>query len=126
MPHDKTMKFLFMFESLEDRARAIALFNVFKNDVEISSSGSRNIEIMALHVTKGNALTRLCDYLSIDVKNTLPVGDELNDISMLSISPNSVTLKSSKQEVQQAAGYVLDQPTSVVVGKAIEMLVLNK
>jgi hydroxymethylpyrimidine pyrophosphatase-like HAD family hydrolase len=120
------MKLIFYFESQDDRARVLAAFNEFKGELEISSSGKHNIEVMPINITKGNALQRLCDYLKINIEDTMPIGDEKNDISMLSLSPHSVTLKTSSVEVQQSAGNVLDQPTSDVVGKAIELFVLRK
>jgi Cof subfamily protein (haloacid dehalogenase superfamily) len=125
-PFNKVMKFIFYFESQDDRARMFAAFNEFKGDLEISSSGKHNVEVMPMNITKGRALQRLCDYLKIDIKDTMPIGDEKNDISMLSLSPHSVTLKTSSIEVQQSAGNVLDQSTSDVVGKAIELFVIRK
>jgi hydroxymethylpyrimidine pyrophosphatase-like HAD family hydrolase len=125
MPLNKIMKFIMHFESTDDRARISAVLKEYKYEYEISSSGRHNIEIMPVNVSKGKALERLCNYLNIDIKNTMPIGDETNDISMLSLSPHSVTLKTSNELVRQSAGHVLDEETSTVVGKAIETYVLK-
>jgi hydroxymethylpyrimidine pyrophosphatase-like HAD family hydrolase len=126
MPLEKIMKFIMHFESLDDKARMFAALQKQKYEYEISSSGAHNIEIMPVNVSKGRALQRLCDYLNIDVKNSMPIGDEKNDISMLSLSPHSVTLKSSTEVVHQAAGHVLDAPPSLVVAKAIKAYILKR
>jgi Cof subfamily protein (haloacid dehalogenase superfamily) len=124
-PLDQIMKFVLFFESSEDKARAFALFEKYNNLYEVSSSAKHNLEIMPLNISKGNALQRLCNYLDIDVKNTMTIGDEKNDISMLALSPHSVTLKSSSESVRKAATYVLDAPPSLVVAKAIKSYVLG-
>ncbi|GHU47834.1 hypothetical protein FACS1894218_3150 [Bacilli bacterium] len=120
------LKFVFVFESKEDKARLTAALNKYKTLVEISSSGSSNIEIMPPYITKGSALQHLCAYLNIAVTNTMPIGDELNDVSMLSLSRNSITLKSSKESVRKAAGHIMDSETSDIVGVAIDKYVLGK
>jgi hydroxymethylpyrimidine pyrophosphatase-like HAD family hydrolase len=81
---------------------------------------------MPLNVSKGNALQRLCNYLNIDIKDTMPIGDEKNDISMLSLSPHSVTFQSSSESVRESAGHVLNEETSTLVGKAIKSYALTR
>jgi hydroxymethylpyrimidine pyrophosphatase-like HAD family hydrolase len=114
------------FESLDDKARMYALLEQHKYEYEVSSSSGHNLEIMPVNVSKGKALERLCSYLNINIRDTMPIGDEKNDISMLSLSPNSVTLKSSSESVRQSAGHVLDEESSAIVGKAIQKYVLGK
>jgi hydroxymethylpyrimidine pyrophosphatase-like HAD family hydrolase len=119
MPTNKIMKFIMHFESRDDRARMIAILEQYKNEFEISSSADTNIEIMPHNVNKGSALLRLCSFLNIDIKDTMPIGDEKNDISMLSLSPNSVTFAASAESVRRASGHVLDAEASAIVGEAI-------
>jgi hydroxymethylpyrimidine pyrophosphatase-like HAD family hydrolase len=126
MPLNKVMKFIMHFESLNDKARMSALLEKYKYDYEISSSSKHNIEIMPLNVSKGKALERLCNYLNIDIKQTMPIGDEKNDISMLSLSSHSITFKSSSESVRKSAGHVLDEETSTIVNKAIQSYVFNR
>jgi Cof subfamily protein (haloacid dehalogenase superfamily) len=126
MPLNRIMKFIMHFESLEDKARMAATMEKYKYDYEISSSSKHNIEIMPLNVSKGKALERLCHYLNINIKETMPIGDEKNDISMLSLSPHSVTFQSSSESVRQSAGHVLNDETSVIVAKAIETYVFKE
>jgi hydroxymethylpyrimidine pyrophosphatase-like HAD family hydrolase len=114
------------FESPDDKARMFAILDEYKFEYEISSSGKANIEITPVNVNKGNALQRLCSYLNIPIEQTMTIGDEKNDISMLSLSPHSVTLKSSSDIVRQSAKYVIDEQPSIVVGKAISLYVLGK
>jgi hydroxymethylpyrimidine pyrophosphatase-like HAD family hydrolase len=126
MPTHNVMKFIMHFDSLDDKARMVAKLDQYKNDYELSSSSSNNIEIMPVNISKGHALQRLCDYLNINIKDTMPIGDEKNDISMLSLSTNSVTLSSSSDIVRRSAGHVINAETSEIVGQAIKMFVLGK
>jgi hydroxymethylpyrimidine pyrophosphatase-like HAD family hydrolase len=120
------MKFIMHFDSLDDKARMVAKLEQYKNDYELSSSSSNNVEIMPVNISKGHSLQRLCDYLNIDIKNTMPIGDEKNDISMLSLSANSVTLSSSSEIVRHSAGHVINAETSEIVGQAIKMFVIKE
>jgi hydroxymethylpyrimidine pyrophosphatase-like HAD family hydrolase len=102
-----------------------AILNKYKNDYVISSSSKKNIEINALGVNKGNALVRLCNFLNIDTKNIMTIGDEHNDVPMFKLTPYSVSFHSSPKDVKQYAGFIFDLPPSVLVGKAIEEIILK-
>jgi hydroxymethylpyrimidine pyrophosphatase-like HAD family hydrolase len=80
---------------------------------------------MPENVSKGNAVKFLATYLKIDNNNVLTIGDEKNDISMLKQFENSVTLKSSKLDVRQAARYVINAKSSEIVEKAIKQIVFK-
>jgi hydroxymethylpyrimidine pyrophosphatase-like HAD family hydrolase len=74
---------------------------------------------------KGNAVMFLANYLNINHRNVLVVGDEKNDISMLEKFEHSVTLASSDNDVRKTAGYVIDAKPSVVVKKAIQKIIFD-
>jgi len=93
--------------------------------VEITSSGRGNTEINAIGVSKANAIEFLCKYLNIELNSVMPIGDNDNDISMLTLSNHSVTLASSKQEVKSAASHVIEASEGDVVAYAINDFIIN-
>lgn len=121
----KILKLIFCISNLEERARMMAALNKYNDVVNICTSSNANIEINAIHVSKGNGISTLCHYLSIPIKNTLCIGDSNNDISMLDLSPNSVTLKTAKENVRKTAKNVLDASASEIVGIAIDQFIFN-
>jgi len=52
-------------------------------DVDVSYSSNRYIEFNHKGVNKGNGLKVLADHLGIDLSETIAVGDNFNDLSMI-------------------------------------------
>jgi len=75
-------------------------------NITVSSSYINNIEITNSNVNKGTALRILADYLGVDTKETIAVGDHLNDIEMLKVSGLSVAMANSHLKVIEEAQYV--------------------
>jgi Cof subfamily protein (haloacid dehalogenase superfamily) len=123
-------KIVFYCDHPDDRARLVGMVQKNNPPVEISMSSQHNLEIMPAGCTKGYGLERLCAYFNVSVDQTMPIGDEQNDIPMLKLSPYSVTLKSSSESVKKAAKIIIDTIPSDLVGEAINNFVnkpiLNK
>ena len=66
------------------------------------------LEYCPLDTTKGSAISYLCNFLNIPIKNTIAVGDERNDISMLEAAQLGVAVKNAKEEVKSAAELVTE------------------
>lgn len=64
------------------------------------------LEYCPIGVSKGSAIRHLCEFLNISVKNTIAVGDETNDISMLQQAHIGVAVANAVQEAKDAADYV--------------------
>ncbi|MDE7433805.1 MAG: HAD hydrolase family protein, partial [Mycoplasmoidaceae bacterium] len=92
----------------------------------ICKSSRINVEINADDVSKGNAIAFLSEKLGININQVATVGDEENDISMLSLTSNSFTLSSSNEKVRSSAAYVLNSKPSYLVKEVIEKVVFNK
>lgn len=86
----------------------------------ITCSSKLNVEINTNNSSKGYALNFLCKYLNISPNETIAVGDEENDISMLKLSGHSVTLSTSKEIVVKSAKHCFNLPPSKIVKKALE------
>ncbi len=63
-------------------------------------------EILPKGISKGSVLPRLAEYLSIDMKKTVAIGDYNNDIAMLVSAGVGVAVENAKEEVKAVADYV--------------------
>ena len=52
-------------------------------DCEVSYSSGRYLEFNKKGVSKGNGLRRLAAILGVDMKDTIAIGDNVNDLSMI-------------------------------------------
>ena len=53
--------------------------------------------------SKGNAIKKFCEILNIDLKNTIAIGDDYNDISMFKVVGHSVVMENANNEVKKYA-----------------------
>lgn len=74
--------------------------------VEVSYSSSRYLEFNHLGVNKGQAAKWLADYLGIDIMDTIAIGDNENDVSMLQVAGLSVAVKCAEPHIQALADTV--------------------
>src|SRR5699024_1824963 len=56
----------------------------FNDEIDVTTSKPYFLEFMAKDVSKGNAVSALCDKLGISLEEVIAFGDSSNDISMLS------------------------------------------
>ena len=52
-------------------------------NMDVSFSSNRYMEFNRKGVSKGNGLQRLCNILGVDIKDTIAIGDNFNDLSMI-------------------------------------------
>ncbi|MFW5996096.1 MAG: Cof-type HAD-IIB family hydrolase [Halanaerobiaceae bacterium] len=90
----------------DDRVRHQKLLKYFKEkytDLEIVESKPNFIEFDAPDVSKGSALRLVTDYLGIERKRTVGIGDSGNDISLVRKAGLGIAMGNSPEEVKQAA-----------------------
>ena len=75
-------------------------------NVEIAFSSSVFLEINALNQNKGNGIIDYCSLNNIDIKDTIALGDNDNDISMLKVAGYSACPSNSIKEVKDIVDYV--------------------
>ncbi len=68
-------------------------------------TGDGLIEYNSVNAGKGSALSALCHHLSIPVSQTLAIGDNENDTSMLRLAGVSAAMSSAPPEVRSCAQY---------------------
>lgn len=94
-------------------------------DVAITSSGKENIEINGIHAQKGLALSAFVTDQNIKIEDTMAIGDNYNDISMLKIAGRAVAMGNGPEEVRKYGHFVTDTNDNHGVAKAI-LEVLDK
>ena len=85
------------------------LDKIFGNEISISTSANMYLEINANNVNKGNALEWLANYLKIDMKETIAIGDNSNDIFMIEKAGIGVCVKNGIDIIKNKANYVTEK-----------------
>ncbi|MCC5911145.1 MAG: HAD family phosphatase [Clostridiaceae bacterium] len=75
-------------------------------EIDVTSSGVENVELLDKGATKGDALKRLTELLKIQQHEVIAVGDNLNDLSMIKYAGLGVAMENAAQETIEAADWV--------------------
>ncbi|MDO5046937.1 MAG: Cof-type HAD-IIB family hydrolase [Anaerococcus sp.] len=95
-------------------------------DVEIAYSSDMFMEVNARGVNKARALKDVCDIYGIDMKDTLTIGDNYNDVAMLEAAGQSVAVANAHLQVKEVATYRAKATNEEgAVAEAIEKFVLK-
>lgn len=74
--------------------------------VELTFSSNRYLECNAVGINKGTGLKWLADYLGIDIKDTIAVGDNYNDVSMIKEAGVGACVSSAADDIKEISDYV--------------------
>lgn len=97
------------------------------NDVSITFSSNRYMEMNVFGVDKGLGLRDLCNYLGIDISETIAIGDNFNDIGMLREAGLSVAVANAVDEIKNLCDYVCEKDHNHgAVAEVIERFIFNK
>lgn len=77
-----------------------------KREFSCHFSSPSLLEFGPLHTSKGSAVTYLCNYLGIPLENSIAVGDEENDISMLQTASIGIAMANASSHIKAYANYV--------------------
>ena len=89
-------------------------------------SDPKFLEFCNIHSSKGNAMTKLANYLHVDSKNVVAVGDERNDISMIQQAGIGCAVANAHPEAKEVADYISNNTNNQGgVAEVIEKFVLN-
>ena len=77
-----------------------------KDQIAVSYSSNRYLEFNALGVNKGYGLKWLADYLGIDLKETIAIGDNYNDVEMIKTAALGICVACGDSEIKESAQYV--------------------
>lgn len=93
----------------------------------VSYSSNRYMEFNALGVDKGKGLIDLAHKLGIDMKDTIAVGDNYNDMAMLEVAGLSVAANNAVDDVKKACDYTTKANNNEgVVAELIRKFIFNE
>lgn len=82
------------------------LNNIIEEKVAVSYSSNRYLEFNALGVNKGYGLKWLANYLGINIKETIAIGDNYNDVEMIKAANLGTCVISADDDIKANAQYV--------------------
>lgn len=92
--------------------------------VLVSSSSADNLEVTDPVAHKGNGLQKICNYLGIESKHVMAIGDNCNDFEMLRFSNFRVAMGNATAKLKEMSDYVTFSNEEDGVAAAIEKFVL--
>ena len=93
--------------------------------VNVFRSEPYYLELVPKGLDKGKALTKLCEYLKIDVSKTLACGDGYNDIPLIKSAGIGVAMGNAQQPVKAAADFITLSNDEDGVAYAMEKFCFN-
>lgn len=88
----------------------------------LSTSWRYNFELMALATSKGNALLQLGERLGIPMAETMAIGDNHNDLSMLTTAVYGVAMGNAEEVIRNQCPIVTHSHENHGVARAIQAL----
>lgn len=119
-------KIQLMFLDLERRKREMEEIARRFPDYAVTSSLYNNIEINVKTANKGAGLKALCDYLGLELSETMALGDGGNDVTMLQAAGIGVAMGNAEDAVKVLADVTVGTNEQAGVAEAIRKFVLEK
>ena len=83
--------------------------HIWEGECAVSYSSNRYMEFNKLGVDKGAGLKHLAEILGIGIEETIAVGDNYNDMSMLQVAGLSVAAANAVDDVKKEADFVTEK-----------------
>ncbi|MFD2044823.1 Cof-type HAD-IIB family hydrolase [Ornithinibacillus salinisoli] len=90
------------------------------SNVKITSSGSINLEFNDPQAQKGIALSLFAETLQIDMKDVMALGDNYNDLSMLTMAGRGVAMGNADEVIKEQCTHTTKRNSENGVAHAIE------
>lgn len=94
-------------------------------DITMADAEVTSIEISAKGVDKGLGLEKLCEYLNIDISETITVGDADNDIGIFKKAGLKIAMKNANNNIKNLADVVVADCDNDGCVQAIEEYLLK-
>jgi len=118
------IKIIFMAQNNVLQKLQIELADILGGKVDISFSSEYLLEVGSINCSKGNALKWLCDKLNIDLSQTITIGDNYNDITMIKVAGLGVAVYNAVDGLKSIAGYITEKTSAQgAVAEVIEKFV---
>ncbi len=94
------------------------------NIIDTSNDAKEEIwfSIISNKASKGIALKKLADHLSIPMCKTVAIGNDNNDLSMIQVARVGVAVENATDELKKEANYITDSNDDDGVAKYLEKL----
>lgn len=92
--------------------------------LSLSSSWGNNVEVMNKGVSKGSAISLLCDKLEIGNESVMAIGDNENDLSMINFAGIGVAMANGNSLLKGSADFIAPSNEEDGVAYAIQKFVL--
>ena len=76
------------------------------DDISFASSWADNIEIMSVHGNKGTGVTQIAQYYHIPLENVFAIGDNYNDLPMMTIAGNCIAMGNGEPDIKAICDYI--------------------
>ena len=75
-------------------------------NMDVSFSSNRYIEVNRKGVSKGAALKRLAEMLNVDIHDTIAIGDNYNDLSMIQTAGLGIGVANTIEGMKKDCDYI--------------------
>lgn len=96
------------------------------DSLAVSASADNNLEITNSEAQKGVAVQRYAELKGISLKDTMAIGDNYNDVSMLEVAGFPVAMGNAVDEVKEMATFVTKENDESGVSFAIKKFLEQK
>lgn len=107
LKNENIVKVLYCFEDM-NYLRSIKKELNLDNKFSISFSSNRYLEFNPKGIDKGYGLKNICDILHIDIKDTIGVGDNINDIELIKTAGLGIGVNNVIDDVKPCCDLILD------------------
>lgn len=125
-PNDHYVKFMFIGDEADIDSWRDALPADVKEAYYIVKSTPQHLEFMHKDATKGSGLLALAAKLGIDQSETMALGDQQNDVTMIEAAGLGVAMGNAVPEVKAVADVETTTQNADGVGVAVEKWVLGR
>ncbi len=98
----------------------------FTDNYSMNRSSKIFLEFLNKNSDKGKALVRLSEYLNIDIKDTMAIGDAGNDLPMILASGTGVVMENAFPEIKKHGDFITKSNLESGVAYALNKLILEK
>lgn len=104
--HHRFNKFIVGTDQQHLEVQKNAIQPLLFSDYALTMSFPWLMEISNVGVDKGSAVRKLAQELNIDREDTMGIGDQLNDLSLIEYAGVGVAMENAVKEVRQAANFI--------------------
>ena len=101
-------------------ARDRAFERIKPMNLSISFAEAFNLEVSPANITKASGLVELCEFLKIDLSETVAIGDADNDKEILQAAGLAVAMGNASDEIKKLADFVTADNDNDGVAAAID------